>query len=316
MSDLQLNEAVLLGTAFIQHQCRQEQIPVLFLKGPTATVLGARPRGPSTDIDILVRPRDQRRISDLLKSKGWLVRGEDWDEYYSSHSLTMFHPTWPCDIDIHHRFPGIDSNAEAAFHTLYEERSSVPIAGIAIDVPGWAGTICIQALHALRNPRLVKNKASLDHLVDHYQNSNDSTILDFSLSIGALAAMRPFMDRILELPAEYNWPKPSNEWLARTTARTRGSIRFMELVDAPLRFKLTIISRFFHRSNKTIDQLTSSREYATMKLTTEPHAESKLSYYCNVLLETIEFIRKRGKVGAHYLDSDYATTTDTGTEIC
>lgn len=249
-SELRLSEAVPLGTAFVQEICRNNGIPALFIKGPAATILGVRPSHPSTDIDVLVRRKDMDITVTLLATMGWTIRGEGWEEFYSSHSVTLFHDQWPCDIDIHYRFPGM-SSSEHAFNVLYAERQSVVLAGRHIDVPGPLGSICFQALHALRNPWLPAQKGNFHFLVNKQAVPDLEIMLDFTQQIGALAAMRPYFNSVYPSAESIVWPRPSREWIARTTARTRGSIRLMELIDAPWNDKYQILKRQLSPSKGT-----------------------------------------------------------------
>ncbi|ALO67776.1 hypothetical protein AS189_16435 [Arthrobacter alpinus] len=249
-SELRLSEAVPLGTAFLQELCRNNGIPALFLKGPAATILGFRPGQPSTDIDVLVRKKDKDKAVALLGTMGWNLRGEGWEEFYSSHSVTLFHSQWPCDIDIHYRFPGMSSTAHA-FDVLYSERQSVPLGGRDIDVPGPLGSVCFQALHALRNPWISSQKFNFTFLVNEAPAPAFDSLLAFSQEIDALAAMKPYFTAVYTMPDSFAWPRPSREWLARTTAKTRGSIRLMELIDAPWHEKIQILKRQFTPSSGT-----------------------------------------------------------------
>lgn len=249
-SELRISEAVPLGTAFLQELCRSNGIPALFLKGPAATILGVRPGQPSTDIDVLVRKIDMDKTVGLLGTLGWKLRGEGWEEFYSSHSVTLFHSQWPCDIDIHYRFPGISSTARA-FDVLYSERQSVPLAGRDVDVPGPLGSVCFQALHALRNPWIPSQKFNFNFLVNEAPAPVFDSLLAFCQEIDALAAMEPYFTSVYTMPESFVWPRPSREWIARTTAKTRGSIRLMELIDAPWQEKYQILKRQFIPSSGT-----------------------------------------------------------------
>ncbi len=71
---LHQDEAVLLATALVDHVAASAGLPVLFIKGPAATMMGLRENHVSADVDVLVRPEDLDRIVELLGARGWLER--------------------------------------------------------------------------------------------------------------------------------------------------------------------------------------------------------------------------------------------------
>lgn len=289
-TQLRLSEAVPLGTVMIQELCRNHRIRALFLKGPAATILGVRPAVPSSDIDVLVLKSDMEATVALLQANGWAIRGEGWDEYYSSHSITMFHTMWPCDIDIHYRFPGIANTASEAFEVLYAERQPVILAGHAVEVPGPLGAVCIQALHALRNPWIRAQQESFKFLLEEVPAPDKESLLAFARELQALAAMKPYFTSAYPMPADYPWPRPSLEWIARTTARTRGSIRLMELIDAPWRDKFRIFARqLVPTAGTTIDTGVGPLE----KQTPTERIRVNLASAASSVRETVEYLKKR-----------------------
>ena len=76
------------------------------------------------------RPRPSRRPRGGPAELGWV------DEHpYTSptvlpmHSLTFRHPKWPCELDLHDRFPGFFADPQAVFERLWARRTTVSVAG-------------------------------------------------------------------------------------------------------------------------------------------------------------------------------------------
>lgn len=83
---------------------------------------------------------------------GWHSRLGRFDSYpFPHHSVTVIHEAWPCDIDVHHRFPGFLSSPGPVFDALWARRVSIPMAGQHIDIPDFSSSVLIMVLHSARS---------------------------------------------------------------------------------------------------------------------------------------------------------------------
>ena len=151
--ELALAEAVPLAHALVARAARDHDVRVLFIKGPVAAEQGLRPRRPSVDVDVLVDPMRRGLLAAVLDDLGWV----DENPYLSptvlpQHSLTHRHHSWPCELDLHDRFPGFFADPQAVFEALWARRTTVRVAGQDIPAPDRAGHALVLALHSLRDP--------------------------------------------------------------------------------------------------------------------------------------------------------------------
>ena len=104
MTELVLSEGVALAHALVARVAADDDVRVLFIKGPTAVLQGLRAPRESVDVDALVDPARRERLAARLTELGWV----DENPYTSPtvlpmHSLTHRHPAWPCELDLHDR---------------------------------------------------------------------------------------------------------------------------------------------------------------------------------------------------------------------
>ena len=165
MTTLALVEAVPLAHALVDRVARDHDVRVLFIKGPGAVAQGLRADRTSVDVDALVDPARRHVLAAALPALGWV------DEHpYTSptvlpmHSLTFRHVQWPCELDLHDRFPGFFADPQQAFETLWERRTTVRVAAQEIPAPDRAGHALILALHSLRDPHETWRQTELHDL--------------------------------------------------------------------------------------------------------------------------------------------------------
>jgi len=163
--ELALAEAVPLAHALVARAARDHDVRVLFIKGPVAAEQGLRPVRPSVDVDVLVDPMRRGLLAAVLDDLGWV----DENPYLSptvlpQHSLTHRHESWPCELDLHDRFPGFFADPQAVFETLWPRRTTVRVAGQDISAPDRVGHALVLALHSLRDPHEASRQVDLHDL--------------------------------------------------------------------------------------------------------------------------------------------------------
>src|SRR4051812_48241607 len=119
-SVLELAEAVPLLHGVVDEVARRHGIRILFIKGPILGQQGLRNAHASIDVDVLVDPRRVGELSHSLQELGWAVRVPNTSAgVLALHSATYAHPLWPCEIDVHERFPGFLASPQATFDALW-----------------------------------------------------------------------------------------------------------------------------------------------------------------------------------------------------
>lgn len=226
-----MSEAVPLAHALVARLAELEGICILFVKGPTAVALGARPPRPSSDVDVLCEPGSMELLGAALEACGWrrrigkssLHQLEYGARYLFEHSLHYIHDEWPCDIDVHYNFPGFLAPDEVVFEALWTRRVTVDVAHTPVQCADLIGQVAIVGLHALREPLATVSKADLEFLADSLGHARPSTIAALSaltLDTGCSQTLRPLLEHVgapdIQSPYEDRWAL--NRWRTRTDA--------------------------------------------------------------------------------------------------
>ena len=233
-TELTIQEGVLLGHALASRVAESLKIRAFFIKGPASVVQGLRQPRTSADVDVFVAPSSLERMLQGLRERGWRERPVDQDSRTSpKHSVTVHHAHWPCCIDVHFRFPGMENPAADCFEAMWASTEAIELAGHEVRVPTKALGIVLLALHALRSPHLPSCRQELEFLARLTDAKlHGSAVLEIAAATGSLAAIRPFLEDILPEDAAPVWPRPSTEWSNRLIARQPGSARLIAIVQA------------------------------------------------------------------------------------
>lgn len=187
-----------------------------------------------SDADIWCEPG---RVGDLvarLGDYGWRPRPESaLGRLLTTHSISVIHPGWPCDIDVHRDFPGFLADPEGVFDELWERRVAIDIAGIMVDALDREASILVGALHALRNPgRRVRDDAELQYLEAAIRGTFDveglQRLREEAELLGAMETARAFLERVgLELgpPLPPGKDKDLDAWRLRTASGASVLVR-------------------------------------------------------------------------------------------
>jgi hypothetical protein len=196
--ELALAEAVPLAHALVARAARDHDVRVLFIKGPVAAEQGLRPVRPSVDVDVLVDPMRRGLLAAVLDDLGWV----DENPYLSptvlpQHSLTHRHESWPCELDLHDRFPGFFADPQAVFETLWPRRTTARVAEQDLPAPDLAGHALVLALHSLRDPHAAPRQVDLHDLEQRLSDMLTAEDLrDLALlarTLGAADTAAPFL---------------------------------------------------------------------------------------------------------------------------
>jgi hypothetical protein len=223
VTELALSEAVPLAHALVDRVARDADVRVLFIKGPTAVEQGLREPRTSLDVDALVDPARRHLLAERLTELGWV------DEHpYTSptvlpmHSLTHRHRAWPCELDLHDRFPGFFADPQQVFERLWEGRATVTVAARDIPSPEPAGQALVLALHALRDPHGAAKAHELSDLAERVSTyaTDDSLrhLAELARDLGAADTAAPFLDLVGAPAVGRGTTKPADlhDWRLRT----------------------------------------------------------------------------------------------------
>lgn len=246
VTELQLGEAVMLGSALVSHICDTHSLRALIIKGPGASFLGARPIRPSSDIDVLVHPLSFKQLFDALNRYGWIARPFAENVGIPNHSVTLYHEEWPVDIDLHRYYPGFGTSADQAFELLSENSTECEFAGVNGRIPDKAAASIIQSLHALRNASDTQNcghaTEDLEWIGQNPDRCSGTVLRQLAEKLDATGPLEPYFRRFYPLEAStMEFSVPSDEWTRRTELTAPGSLRISALLDAHGRNRVRIL---------------------------------------------------------------------------
>ncbi|MDQ0146003.1 nucleotidyltransferase family protein [Pseudarthrobacter niigatensis] len=232
-TQLEIPEGVLLGHALVAGLAAGLGIRAFFIKGPVSVLQGLREAKVSADVDVVVDPVRLEDLMQGLHERGWRERPVDPDSRtFPKHSVTVHHPEWPCCIDVHFRFPGMER--PDCFESLWANTETLELAGQQLTVPSRELGVLFLALHALRSPALPACRHELDYLADLTRREIlAEELLEVARATNSLAAVRPFLEVLLPSSITVVWPEPSPEWRNRVAAQDPGSARLLAILQAP-----------------------------------------------------------------------------------
>lgn len=244
-AELSVAEGVLLGHALVARVAAELGIRAFFIKGPVSVLQGLRQPRTSGDVDVFVAPIDLEAMVDRLSERGWRKRPVDPDSTaFARHSVTLDHPNWPCCLDVHHRFPGMERAADHCFEVMWAHTGMLELAGQKVHVPSEALGILVLALHALRTPYLPACQQELEVLaVRARSQSVEVGLVELSTATGSLGSVRPFLENLVSETSMPEWPEPSREWRNRSLTQEPGSARIVAIWQAPWRKKPQMLGR-------------------------------------------------------------------------
>ncbi len=238
-TQLEIPEGVLLGHALVARLADSLGIRVFFIKGPVSVLQGLREAKLSADVDAFVDPARLEDLLEGLRERGWCERPTEPDgRTFRKHSVTVHHPEWPCCIDIHFRFPGMEKHAYDCFESLWANTETISLAGQRLRVPAKELGVVFLALHALRSHTLPASQQELEYLADlTIREALSEELLELASATGSLAAVRPFLEGLLPPTTTVVWPEPSRAWRIRVAAQEPGSARLAAILHATWREK-------------------------------------------------------------------------------
>jgi len=209
-------------------------IRVLFIKGPILAMQGLRPERQSVDVDVLVDPSRFDEMQQRLREHGWRIEVPGTGAHVMTfHSKAYRHDSWPCEVDVHDRFPGFFAEPQDVFEALWARRTTATIAGREVPCPDVLGNAAIAALHALRDPTYQRSKTDLAFMTEVLGEGLDATQLrelaELAVATGAADTLRPFLDAI-DAPKLGEGTTPAKDleaWQIRTSSSGVKTVAYL-----------------------------------------------------------------------------------------
>ena len=269
-----------MAHALLTRLAEIEGVRILFIKGPTAVQMGARPPRPTSDVDLLCEPGGMARLGTALESCGWRRRDAQSAKpqfkyaakYLFDHSHHYIHDEWPCDLDIHYNFPGFFAPPDVVFDALWNRRSTAEVAHWRVPCADFVGQAAIVGLHALRDPGVARNELDLDHLETRLrQIGAGDDLTDLAEITGASETLKPLLARADGRAPHPEWSDP--EQLDQWRVRTRSAVTdasyvattwLLELLEAPWRARVSIARRAVFPPRSTLVKAETNQEVTTI----------------------------------------------------
>jgi len=206
------------------------------VKGLVTSHHGLRPERVSADADVWVDPEHLDAYLNALSDVGWHEREASRAAHeLIEHSVTLIHPEWPCDLDVHQSFPGFLRSREEVFEVLWERREKLEIAGHITAIPDRTSAILITALHAMRSPHQTpRHGAELRGLVRDVipalSSESQQDLLGLATQLNAVDTARPVLAHVgLDLPAPVAAGSDSalDAWRQRTAGGEGRTTQFV-----------------------------------------------------------------------------------------
>ncbi|ABM09510.1 hypothetical protein AAur_4111 [Paenarthrobacter aurescens TC1] len=226
-----INESIPLSAALISHVAAECNIRVLLIKGPAATLVGARPERPSLDLDVLLQRSDLNTLLDALELRGWEARIREVSEAFPDHSTTLINPGWPSDIDVHWRFPGFYEDESEVFERLWSARQSIELGGRTAWTLSRNDGLLVTLLHALRSPAKGVLHEDVSFCLREI-TASPREHYDRAFELGALGPLGPVFAMLPETRS-LDLGEPPLDWVLRTTAQRSATLRLFHLIEIP-----------------------------------------------------------------------------------
>ncbi|WP_062311212.1 hypothetical protein [Demequina rhizosphaerae] len=250
---------------------RRTGVRALLIKGPTAHAHGLRAARVSADADVLIAPDEAVAYLAALERCGWKERPSTAAHGPTAdHSFTLIHAGWPCDIDVHTRFPGFLESSAVTFESLWRRREALVLAGVEADMVDRASAILIAALHALRTPAQTSRHADeirllAEGVLPELSRAEQDDLVALARATGAVDTARPLLERLdamLPPPARHGEIPALDAWRSRVGGRGETLAQWMPVLGrAAWRDRLGLAMRMIWPSDA---------QFRTMHPETEP----------------------------------------------
>jgi hypothetical protein len=242
MTELLLSEAVPLAHAVVDRVARDSAVRILFVKGPIAVAQGLRPTTrDSVDVDVLVDPPALDDLVAALAAAGW-----DDEQVYATptaatYSRTLRSARWPCELDLHVRFPGFLAEPREVFERLWARHGTSVLAARELPCLDRTAQALLLAVNALRDPEAADKQHELSDLErrvrDSFAAADITDLAGLAVAVGAAETAAPFLEAVgAGTPATADSdPAQLRAWRMRTQPEWRVATWLEDLRATPLR---------------------------------------------------------------------------------
>jgi hypothetical protein len=248
---LATSEARDVLAAVVARVARDAGLDVLLIKGPSLAVHGLRGERAWGDVDVLVRPEHVSQLRRELAASGWEAFNEtpDYPLINLPHAITLIHPRWHTEVDVHTFLPGSYVEAATTFEHLWDGRTSIELAHQPVPCTGRIGSALVAALNLARtaaSPRARDETRQWCAAVGTWPDADRIALATLATKCRAADVLAPLFDEAGVPPTgrgaltQLEW----NDWRDRVRQEERdGHLWVTAVRRAPARRKLGLAIR-------------------------------------------------------------------------
>lgn len=242
---LATSEARDVLAAMVARVAQDARLDLLLIKGPSLSFHGLRAERAWGDVDILVRPDHAGPLRRLLEECGWAAFNEPslYPLIALPHAITLIHPRWHTEIDLHTFFPGCYADAEETFTQLWQGQTSIELAHQHVPCTGLIGSALIAALNLARAPARARSLTEVEQwndAVSQWSDADKSALAHLAAECRAAEVLEPMFAEVGISPLHRGAMTKDNwtDWRSRVLRGERkGYGWWVALRRAPLRRK-------------------------------------------------------------------------------
>ncbi|MFT4148384.1 MAG: nucleotidyltransferase family protein [Micrococcaceae bacterium] len=243
---LTLDEANQLVYALVADIAHRNNLSYVAVKGPVLAEQQLRPAKTSCDVDIIVTGTDFKVFSEKLAELGWKIMADLLDDAYqtlvSPHSRTFYHDSWPNQIDVHVKFPGVEISTKKALDLLLEEPFIKVCAHKEVLFPSKIKHAYLHLVHILRHTSSVEEE-KFEYLAEHLNKYEQKQLLEFAEQVNGLAIIKKFYVHYFGDIEGFEWGQKPKQWKMITSTTSPGALHFISIMEAPLTQKPVLLFR-------------------------------------------------------------------------
>lgn len=229
--------------AMVARVARDARLDLLLIKGPSLSFHGLRAERAWGDVDVLVRPEHVPSVRRLLEESGWTAFNEpsQYPLIALPHAITLIHPRWHTEIDLHTFVPGCYAPAAVTFAELWQDRTSIELAHQLVLCTGRVGSALVAAVNVARTPSHPRSPGELTQWTDavsRWSDADKSSLARLAAECGASDVLVPMFAAvgISSLRQGAMTTADWSDWRSRVEARP-GRAWWVSIRRAPLRRK-------------------------------------------------------------------------------
>jgi hypothetical protein len=196
---LEISEARAVLAALVSRVASDADIDLLLIKGASLSHHGLRTPRSWGDVDVLIRPGTEPRLRRLLEQAGWSVPDEPSPRPLpiAPHALTLHHPRWYTEIDVHRHFPGCYGDPADVFELFWRGRTPIESAHQPVATTGLHASALIAALNLMRGPKRPwtrRETAEWIEAVTAWTDDDRQALAQLAAATGAADTAAPLLD--------------------------------------------------------------------------------------------------------------------------